>query len=75
MLCRSTIDGIPLGEKLSTLTVSNVEKINDDKTDHLNAKTKVSLVPYLPHAELWATLKKQQSMLEDPVLHYWITLD
>ena len=40
MLCRSTIDGVPLGEKLSTLTVSNMEKINDDKTDHLNAKTK-----------------------------------
>ena len=40
MLCRSTIDGVPLGEKLSTLTVSDMEKINHDKTDHLNAKTK-----------------------------------
>lgn len=40
MLCRSTIDGVPLGEKLSTLTVSEMEKVNDDKTDHLNAKTK-----------------------------------
>ena len=40
ILCRSTIDGVPLGEKLSTLTVSDLEKINDDKTDHLNAETK-----------------------------------
>ena len=40
MLCRSTIDGVPLGEKLSTLSMSNLEKINDNKTDHLNANTK-----------------------------------
>ncbi len=40
MVCRSTVDGTPLGEKLSTISMSELEKINDDKTDHLNANTK-----------------------------------
>ena len=40
MLCRSTINGVPLGEKLSTLSMSDLEKINDNKTNHLNANTK-----------------------------------
>ncbi len=40
MLCRSTVDGTPLGEKLSTLSMTDFEKINDNKTDHLNANTK-----------------------------------
>jgi hypothetical protein len=40
MLCRSTVDGTPLGRKLSTQSMADIEKINDDKTDHLNAITK-----------------------------------
>ena len=40
MICRSTVDGTPLGEKLSTLSMSDLEKINDNKTNHLNANTK-----------------------------------
>jgi hypothetical protein len=40
MLCRSSINGVPLGEKLSTLSMSDLEKINDNKNDHLNANTK-----------------------------------
>ena len=36
MICRSTVDGTPLGEKLSTLSMTELEKINDNKTDHLN---------------------------------------
>jgi hypothetical protein len=36
MICRLTVDGTPLGEKLSTLTMTELEKINDNKTDHLN---------------------------------------
>ena len=38
MLCRSTVDGTPLGKKLSTLLMSELKKINNDKTDHLNFK-------------------------------------
>jgi ribosomal protein L11 len=40
ILCRSTVDGTPLGGKLSTLSMADIEKINDNKTDHLNANTK-----------------------------------
>jgi hypothetical protein len=39
MLCRSTVDGTPLGKKLSTLLMSELKKINNDKTDHLNSNT------------------------------------
>jgi len=40
MTCRSTIDGIPLGEKLSTLSTEDFEQINDRHDDNLNATTK-----------------------------------
>jgi hypothetical protein len=40
MICRSTVDGTPLGEKLSTLSMTELGKINNNKTDHLNANTK-----------------------------------
>jgi hypothetical protein len=40
MTCRSTIDGIPLGEKLSTLSTEDFEQINDSNNDNLNATTK-----------------------------------
>ncbi len=35
-----TVDGAPLGEKLSTLSMTELEKINDNKTDHLNSNTR-----------------------------------
>ena len=40
MTCRSTIDGVPLGEKLSTLSTEDFEQINDSNNDNLNATTK-----------------------------------
>ena len=40
MTCRSTVDGIPLGEKLSTLSTEDFEQINDNNDDNLNATTK-----------------------------------
>ena len=43
MTCRSSIDGIPLGEKLSTLSTEDFEQIKDDNTDNLNATTKCFL--------------------------------
>jgi hypothetical protein len=51
MVCRLTVDGTPLGEKLSTLSMKDLEQINDNKTDHLNATTRGFLKPYLPYAE------------------------
>jgi len=38
--CRSTIDGIPLGEKLSTLSTEDFEQIDDNNTNNLNTITK-----------------------------------
>ena len=40
MTRRSSIDGIPLGEKLSTLSTEDFEKIKDNNTDNLDANTK-----------------------------------
>jgi hypothetical protein len=40
MTCRSTIDGIPLGEKLSTLSTEDFEQIDDNNNDNLNSTTK-----------------------------------
>ncbi len=40
MTCRSSVDGVPLGEKLSTLTTKDLEKVNDNNIDRLNATTK-----------------------------------
>ncbi len=40
MTCRSTVDGVPLGEKLSTLSTEDFEQINDNNNDVLNATTK-----------------------------------
>jgi hypothetical protein len=40
MTCRSTVDGVPLGEKLSTLSTEDFEQINDNNNDDLNATTK-----------------------------------
>jgi hypothetical protein len=43
MTCRSSIDGIPLGEELSTLSTEDFEKIKDNNTDNLDATTKCFL--------------------------------
>ena len=40
MTCRSNVDGHSLGEKMSTLSISDLEKINDNNTDRLDATTK-----------------------------------
>ena len=39
MTCRSTIDGIPLGEKLSTLSTEDFEQIDDNNNVNLNPIT------------------------------------
>jgi hypothetical protein len=43
MTCRSSIDGVLLGEKLSTLSTIFFEKIKDNNTDNLDATTKCFL--------------------------------
>jgi hypothetical protein len=40
MTCRSSVDSVLLGEKLSMLSMSDLEKVNDNNTDRLDATTK-----------------------------------
>ena len=40
MTCRSTVNGISLGEKLSKLTVQDLENIQENNTDNLHDNTK-----------------------------------
>jgi len=40
MTCRSNINGITLGERISNMSMKDLEQIKDDKTDHLNPTTK-----------------------------------
>ncbi len=40
MTCRSSVDDVSLGEKLSTLSMENLEKLDDNNADRLDAATK-----------------------------------
>jgi hypothetical protein len=40
MTCRSSVDGVPLGEKNSTLSMENLEKLDDNNADRLDAAAK-----------------------------------
>ena len=40
MTCRRNINGISLGDRISNMSMKDIEQIKDDKTDHLNSTTK-----------------------------------
>jgi hypothetical protein len=40
MTCRSTVNGVSLGEKLSKLTVEDLELVQENNTDNLHENTK-----------------------------------
>jgi hypothetical protein len=40
MTCRSSVDCVPLGQNLSTLSMENLEKLDDNIADRLDAATK-----------------------------------
>ena len=40
MTCRSTVDGVPLGEKMSTLSTEDFEQMNNNNNNVLNSTTK-----------------------------------
>ena len=40
MTCRSSVNGVPLGERLSTLSTENLEKIDKHNFDTLESNTK-----------------------------------
>jgi hypothetical protein len=43
MTCRSSVDGIPLGEKLSILSTGDLEKVDNHNFDTLDSNTKAFL--------------------------------
>jgi hypothetical protein len=43
MTCRSSVDGIPLGEKLSILSTGDFEKVDEHNFDTLDSNTKAFL--------------------------------
>ena len=47
MTCRSSIDGIPLGEKLSSLSTKDFEQIKENNNDNLNKKFLKSNINYM----------------------------
>ncbi len=40
MRCRSSVDGVPLGERLSTLSTEDLEKVDEHNFDKLDLNTK-----------------------------------
>ncbi len=40
MTCRSTVNGVSLGEKLSRLTVQDLEQIQENNTENIHDNTK-----------------------------------
>ena len=40
MTCRSSVDGVPLGERLSTLSTEDLEKVDEHNIDTLDSNTK-----------------------------------
>ncbi len=74
MTCRSSIDGIPQGEKLSKLSTEDFEQIKDNNTDNLDATTKCFLKAISTTCKAMGTLNKQQKMLDNAVLQCWIIL-
>jgi hypothetical protein len=39
-ICRSSVDGVPQGDTLSTLSMENLEKLDDNNADRLDALPK-----------------------------------
>ncbi len=76
MIWRSTVDGTPLGEKNCQLCQwLSLKKSMITKQIIWIQIQEVCWKPYLPHAELWSILKKQQSMADGAVLQCWIIMD
>jgi hypothetical protein len=75
MTCRSSVDGVLLGEKLSTLSMENLEKLDDNNADRLDAATKRLLKAKSMSCRAMGHTKKLQNMQDDAVLQCWIIMD
>jgi hypothetical protein len=72
MTCRSSINGIPLGEKLSTLSSEDFEQIKDINTDNLDATTKCFLKTISTTCKAMGYTEQAAKDLDDAVLQCWI---
>jgi len=55
MTCRTNINGITLGDRISNLSMKDLEQIKDDKTDHLNTSSSASsAMGHTPEAAKYA---------------------
>jgi hypothetical protein len=75
MTCRSSADGVALGEKLSTFSMENLENLDDNNADRLDAATKGSLKAISTSCRAMGIPKKLQNMQDDAVLQHWIIMD
>jgi hypothetical protein len=75
MTCRSTVNGVSLGEKLSKLTVKDLELVQKNNTDNLHENKKGLLKANSTSCKAMGHTDKQQSMLEVAVLQCWIITD
>ncbi len=51
MTCRSSADGVPLGERLSTLSIKDLEKVDKHNFDTLDLNTKDFLKAVKPSCQ------------------------
>jgi hypothetical protein len=75
MICRSTVNGVSLGEKQSKLTVEDLELVQENYTDNLHENRKGLLKAILTSCKATGHTDKQQSMLNVAVLQCWIITD
>ena len=75
MTCRSTVNGVSLGEELSTLTIEDLQLVTNENTDNLHEHTKGLLKAISTSCKAMGHTDKQQSMLNIAALQCWIIMD
>ncbi len=75
MTWRSTVNGISLGQKLSKLTVEDLELVQENNTDHLHENMKGLLKAISTSCKAIEHTDKAASMLNVAVLKCWIITD
>ena len=75
MICRSTVDGTPLGEKLLTLSMKDLEQINNNKTDHLNENAKGLIKAISTSCRAMGYTKEAAKYTRHNLVQCWITMD
>jgi hypothetical protein len=75
MICRSTVNGVSLGEKLSKLTVEDFELVQENNTDNLLENTKGLLTAISTSCKAMAHTDKAAKYAHHFCLQCWIIMD